>query len=325
VNAHFDARADVRRAHPATADGGYLRHLRERRALTPRDLGERLGVHPASVLRWERRERLPGPRHLHDLALALEVRTGEVVAFFDAARPVAVPPARVRGTGLRALRRRAGVSVATIGGHLRVPAATVYNWEAGRVGVPREHLPRLAVLLEVEVALLPAALRGAGERPPPAPSPLRRLRRRTGLSQQQVADRLGVSRQTVSAWERGLAPPLVALRRLSGVYGVPVARVARAAGVTPPALLDRRRWQAGDLAPVLRSLRAWSGLTQRELARRSGCSPTAVMAWEAGRSVPRAPAREALERLYGLPCGSLLAAVPRGPGEPAERVRPGRS
>lgn len=47
------------------------------------------------------------------------------------------------------------------------------------------------------------------------------LRRRSGLSQEQAAERLGVSRQAVSKWEGGQSVPdpdkLVALSRLYGV------------------------------------------------------------------------------------------------------------
>lgn len=49
------------------------------------------------------------------------------------------------------------------------------------------------------------------------------LRRREGLSQEQLADRLGVTRQSVSKWESGTAmPELVKLIALSGLFGVSV-------------------------------------------------------------------------------------------------------
>lgn len=49
------------------------------------------------------------------------------------------------------------------------------------------------------------------------------LRRKAGLSQEQLADRLGVTRQSVSKWEGGTAmPELVKLISLSELFGVPV-------------------------------------------------------------------------------------------------------
>ena len=49
------------------------------------------------------------------------------------------------------------------------------------------------------------------------------LRRRNGLSQEQLADTLGVTRQSVSKWEGGTAmPELVKLIALSELFGVTV-------------------------------------------------------------------------------------------------------
>ena len=47
------------------------------------------------------------------------------------------------------------------------------------------------------------------------------LRKKAGLSQEQLADRLGVTRQSVSKWESGAAlPELVKLIALSEMFGV---------------------------------------------------------------------------------------------------------
>ena len=55
---------------------------------------------------------------------------------------------------------------------------------------------------------------------------IRRLRRELGLTQLQLADRLGVSDKAVSKWERGLGSPEVStLPRLSQVLGVDLARM----------------------------------------------------------------------------------------------------
>ena len=48
---------------------------------------------------------------------------------------------------------------------------------------------------------------------------VRRLRRQRDMSQAQLADRLGVTRQTVSGWERGLTyPDLPMLEKLAEVF-----------------------------------------------------------------------------------------------------------
>lgn len=52
------------------------------------------------------------------------------------------------------------------------------------------------------------------------------LRREMGLTQRQAAERLHVSEQAVSKWERGLGcPDVPLLRALAELYGVPVERL----------------------------------------------------------------------------------------------------
>lgn len=289
-----------------------LRQQRLSRELTVHDVAHHLSVHPASVLRWERRERLPGPVHLVALAATLSLETATVAEFFDEVRPASAgPPVGVRATGLRDVRRTAGVPVRQIAAAVGVLTATVYNWEAGRVRIPVEHLPVLARLFSTDAASLRSRLESAPAAAGAAQvSALRRFRRRTGLSQQQVAERIGTTRRRLGAWERGTRPPVWAVRRLAPVYGVSVSRLARAAGVSAPPLLDVARWRAGDLPEVLTALRTWSGLTQRELAERGGWHPTTVRSWESGRSRPTPGSRARVEFLYGLPEGALVAAYP---------------
>lgn len=54
------------------------------------------------------------------------------------------------------------------------------------------------------------------------------LRKKAGLSQEQLADRLGVTRQSVSKWESGTAvPELVKLISLSDMFGVSLDYLVR--------------------------------------------------------------------------------------------------
>ncbi len=57
---------------------------------------------------------------------------------------------------------------------------------------------------------------------------LQMLRRKNGYSQEQLADKLEVARQTVGKWENGQAvPELSALIRLSELYGVTIDRIVK--------------------------------------------------------------------------------------------------
>ncbi|MBQ9781315.1 MAG: helix-turn-helix transcriptional regulator [Clostridia bacterium] len=56
------------------------------------------------------------------------------------------------------------------------------------------------------------------------------LRKRQGMTQNQVADRLGVTPQAVSKWERGLAcPDLTCLDELSDLLGTTIDGLLRGA------------------------------------------------------------------------------------------------
>ena len=62
------------------------------------------------------------------------------------------------------------------------------------------------------------------------------LRKERGLSQERLAEAVGVSRQTVSKWERGAAEPeLEKLRALAEVFGVSLDSLAGGAEDAPAA------------------------------------------------------------------------------------------
>lgn len=68
------------------------------------------------------------------------------------------------------------------------------------------------------------------------------LRKQNGYSQEELADRIGIARQTVSKWETGQAvPELTGLLLLSGLYGVPVDRIVKGATAIVPFVGRRKK------------------------------------------------------------------------------------
>jgi transcriptional regulator with XRE-family HTH domain len=307
--------------------------LREQRtvlALSVADVAAQLDVHPNTIWRWERRERLPGPAHIRGLARVLDLSPAKVVEFFDEARTCGTERHEsLRGHGLRRLRKAAAMTAPQVAQAVGVPAHTVYNWEHGRARIPLRHVPGLAEVLNLDANPLVDVLVRAPVAPlstrndPSTVTGLRRLRRRAGLSQRIVAERLGVSRHSVGVWEAGGRPPLYAVRKLGRIYGVPVSTVAAAAGVVPPSELDPQTWKPGDLAPVLRVLRQWSGLTQQDIALACGCKQVTVRSWEAARSQPQPKFRARLETLFRLMPGSLIMLYASEP-KPGSQALPQR-
>lgn len=97
---------------------------------------------------------------------------------------------------------------------------------------------------------------------------LTEARRQSGLSQQEVAEALDVSRQAVSRWETGAAAPstenLVGLARLYGValdalVNGPAPAADAAAGEAPRRKLQRGWMTAAALALILAAvIAAWA-------------------------------------------------------------------
>lgn len=74
---------------------------------------------------------------------------------------------------------------------------------------------------------------------------IKRLRKEKGLSQEQMAERLHVTRQTVSAWERGVAQPGLDT----------LGEIARALEAEPERLLYGG--QSGRQKPAYRAVSFW--------------------------------------------------------------------
>lgn len=93
---------------------------------------------------------------------------------------------------------------------------------------------------------------------------LTQLRRRQGLSQEHLADRLGVTRQSVSKWEGGAAmPELSKLIALSELFGVSVDYLVKDYLETPetaegedPARADRLEQKVDELTRYVKG-RVW--------------------------------------------------------------------
>jgi transcriptional regulator with XRE-family HTH domain len=264
--------------------GSALRRLRRARDLSVARVAALVGVSIHTVYNWERgTSRVPAQR-VESLACALQLGVDDLLAALagggEAGDAAAGNPA--------ARNPAAGNSAA---GN---PAAR--NGAAGSLVVQPVGLPSPSVS---------------------SPSPLAALRLRARLSQVAAAQRLGISRSSIRVYETGGPVPLAQLRRMATLYRVPMVRLAAAGGVTCPRELDRKSWRPGDLGPVLRVLREWSGLTQGELALRIGASRDAVRAWENGRYQPGPPLRHNLEQLYRLPEGALRRAY-TGPEVPVD-------
>lgn len=293
-----------------------LRTARREAGKTAPELANVIDVHPATVFRWERRQRQPGPGEVTSLSAALGVDRAIVSEFFlrdlEPVRSDGHP-----GKALRILRDRAGTSAGIVARAIGVPPHTVYNWESGRARIPADRVGDLAAFFGTGSEELTRFLRRNASillrRPEAATTGnrLRSLRSRTGLSIEALAPRIGVSPWTLRNWELGRRKPSWhGVRKLARHLDVPIGTIVQIVDLTPPPELRQSLWTPGSLTTVLKLLRDWSGLTQLELAALCGCSSQTVRGWEAGRFAPSTRHRLALEELYRLDASSLLRAYP---------------
>ena len=127
---------------------------------------------------------------------------------------------------------------------------TYETWECGRATPDLKALPKVVRTLAYDPTPPAPGARVAqegGARPVPLPpfaSDLLLVRRRLGLSQPEVAARLGVCLDVIGNWERGHGWPWrcgEALRELFQEAGVPIDEATFPRRKTKPRLKPRRR------------------------------------------------------------------------------------
>ena len=128
----------------------------------------------------------------------------------------------------------------------------------------------------------------------PDPELLRRARREAGMTQEEVGERVGLARNSISRYESGtVSPSQVALNMLATVYGKPIEWFFGNAPERPQdAEVD------GAIKKRLRLAREQRGWTQQEAGDRAGVSANMIYMYEAGQRRPSTLALKGLASLY---------------------------
>lgn len=140
------------------------------------------------------------------------------------------------------------------------------------------------------------------------------LRTERHLSQEALAERLGLSRQAVAKWESGTSAPSTAnLLALCGIFGVSLDELTSpdSNGTDLVCVTDGT---LGERIKTLRLERHWS---QEALADKLELSRQAVAKWESGASAPSTANLLALGQLFGVPFTQLAPPEPEDPKKPA--------
>jgi DNA-binding transcriptional regulator YiaG len=166
---------------------------------------------------------------------------------------------------------------------LGVDTASICNWESNEAQPMVHCLPRIIAFL--------------GHNPLPEGGDLigkfKRLRSSLGLTQEQLAQKLGIDESTVAGWERGENLPVGSYRKLVEDF---VAGNGFPADFAGPASAEKT-----FSARKIIALRKKLGLTKAALARQIGVNVNTLWRWERGDRKPHGLHRK------------LIADLSRGP------------
>jgi len=162
-----------------------------------------------------------------------------------------------------------------------VGPASIGNWESNEV--------------QPMVHCLPGIIAFLGHNPLPEAGDLigklKRLRGTLGLSQEQLAQKLGIDESTVAGWERGDNMPVGSYRKLLEDFITGDGRLS----VRPGTVSAKSRFSARKIT----ALREKLGLTKAALARQIGVNVNTLWRWERGDRKPHGLHRKLFADLMG--------------------------
>jgi DNA-binding transcriptional regulator YiaG len=183
--------------------------------------------------------------------------------------PKAYPKAlKTLGDHLRKRRLDLGLLQKEVAEQIRVDTASIGNWESNETQPMVHCIPRILAFLGHNP--LPEADDLTGK--------LKRLRGTLGLTQEKLAQRLGIDESTVAGWERGENTPVGSYLKLLEDFVAGDGLLPKGPGGTPA----KSKLSARKIAALRQKL----GLTKAALARQIGINVNTLWRWERGDRKP---------------------------------------
>jgi len=189
-----------------------LKNLRKRLSLTQLELAKLLEVSAVTVAAWESGRSRPRKGNLAQVVTLRGMDAAEV----DAALGRQEAPDAPKPEQLRKLRSQFCITQAELARLLSVSPASVTSWEAGKAVPGRKNRRAIAELMAASasdidarlgraaaIGAIPVAVRRRGL----TPEQIKELRLKAGLSQKELAEKIGVSVNSISNWETGRTVP----------------------------------------------------------------------------------------------------------------------
>lgn len=132
---------------------------------------------------------------------------------------------------------------------------------------------------------------------------LKELREKFGLSQIELGNRLGVTQQSVFAWEHGKTSPQIQTAiTLAQMYGVSLDYLL---GLSDDPKIEKER---GAAMNRYKEARRRAGLSQKAAAISLGVRPPSMSDWESGKTKPTHEHLVAMATIYGTTIDYLLGS-----------------
>ena len=133
---------------------------------------------------------------------------------------------------------------------------------------------------------------------------LANLRKKVGLTQRQLADAMGVTNKSISAWERRVAEPHLTIAQTKQLMDILQCSFEDLIVATSKAQVCTQKYTSQlDKEPLtLGKLRQRANLTQRQLADILDITIKTVSSWERGVVEPRLTFAEAKKMMEVIQC-----------------------
>lgn len=271
-----------------------LKKLRLRRGALQKDVAEAVGVDRTTYGKYESGAIEPS----FVVLLALAEYFGVSIDCILGREEVPDTPAPRGGfqENLALIRRERGLSQEQLADAAGVSRSAIGMWESGHSQPDGLTLVRLASALGVSADELlgkPAEEKDGEEGSGGGTSfsaKLRELRRRAGMTQGALADKIGVERSSVGKYETGTVPSFEVLQNISGVFGVSIDLLT---GDEP---LPPERSKHNRVAALRRERR----MLQKDVAAQLGVTPNTLSNWENGKYEPDLASLAKLSEIFGV-------------------------
>lgn len=151
---------------------------------------------------------------------------------------------------------------------------------------------------------------------------IKELRKKQGISQNELAKQINVAQNTISRWESGeRVVDADSLKKLAEFFGVSSDCLLEISNSQTPAnngTLDYK----GDNPTRLKQLRTKKGISQKDLACSLGCKQNTISQWESGKRIMNAEALKTVADYFNVSTDYLLGISISNDEPPAEQNSP---